>query len=266
LQFKHALAQIEIQAKCASDKYTVKVKGYRIAYLSESGTFTYGELKTIDSPTDKTTAGVTPSAGAWTNLSSTHVNYESEFFGGDGYTTGKYDGYSDTNESNYYLLKETPKTIAGSNNEGFAMVIPQKKAYFDPEKNEGAYLALLVQIDYMDGKPLYPANKKKENESDPDKRIAYKDLPKCYGYVATPVPFDWEAGKKYTYILDFTNAAGYVDPEKPGVVDPDDPSKPGKDEDDPYNPKDEVLGHAITFTVSVTDWDTDAANTKPVPM
>jgi hypothetical protein len=262
LKFKHALAQIEIQAKNASDKYDVKVKGYRIAYLTESGTFTYGDVQMIDSPTAPTTANVEPNPGKWSNLSTTHVNYSSEFWGGDGYTTGAYTGYHDSDDSHYYLLKEEPQTIAGSNSEGYVMTIPQTQAYYNPDTKVGAYLALLVQIDYKDGKALYPA----PNKSDAEKRIAYKDLPKCYGYVATPVPLQWEQGKKYTYVLDFTNAAGYVDPEKPDVVDPDDPDKPGKEEDDPYKKEDEVLGHAITFTVSVTDWATDATTTKDVPM
>jgi hypothetical protein len=262
LQFKHALAQIEIQAKNASDKYDVKVKGYRLAYLHENGTFTYGEVQTINSPTVSGSDKVVPNPGVWSNLSNSHVNYSSAFWGGDGYTEGTYEGYSDNVDSHYYLLKAEPQTISGANGEGFAMVLPQKVDYYRPETKVGAYLALLVQIDYKeDGKALYPATNKTTG-----KRIAYEGLPKCYGYVATPVPLQWEQGKKYTYVLDFTNAAGYVDPEKPDVVDPDDPDKPGKEEDDPYKKEDEVLGHAITFTVSVTDWDTTASNTKDVPM
>jgi hypothetical protein len=265
LKFKHALSQIEIKAKCGSTKYTVKVKGYRIGYVSESGTFTYGDVKTINSPTVPTSQNEEPNAGSWSDLSANHVNYSSEFWGGDGYKTGVYNGYFDNNENNYYLLDSDPVTIVGDGNEGFVMAVPQYGDAYVPSA-KGAFLALLVQIDYKpdaDGnvKALYPA----PNRNDETKRIAYAGLPKCYGYVATPVIYNWEAGKKYTYILDLTDAAGYVDPEKPDVVDPDDPDKPGKEDDDPYNKEDEVLGHAIKFSVEVSEWDVTPGN-KDVPM
>jgi hypothetical protein len=261
LKFKHALAQIEVQAKCGATNYEVKVKGYRLAYVSESGTFTYGDVQMIGSPTYKDTENVEPNAGSWSELSSNYVNYSSEFWGGDGYTTGAYDGYFDKDDNHYYKLGTTATPILGSGNEGYAMVVPQTVSNYDPNTKKGAYLALLVQINKIDAsgnitEAVYPS----ANKSNPDKRIAYDGLPKCYGYVATPVIFNWEAGKKYTYILDLTDAAGYVDPEKPSVVDPDDPSKPGNEDDDKYDKEDEVFGHAIKFTVTVSDWDITPGN------
>jgi hypothetical protein len=69
-----------------------------------------------------------------------------------------------------------------------------------------------------------------------------------------PIDANWEPGKKYTYILDFTDGCGKVDPEKPDVVDPDNPDPKPDPDPDPFGPGDDIVGHAIKFVVKVTDW------------
>lgn len=107
---------------------------------------------------------------------------------------------------------------------GNAMLIPQQLTAWDSENDntntkKGAYLAVLVKITTKDGAVVYP-----------------KDAEEDHAYVAVPIGTNWEAGKKYTYKLDFSNGAGQVDPENPD----------GGGED--------ILGEAIKFTVEVTAW------------
>ena len=99
---------------------------------------------------------------------------------------------------------------------------------------------MLIQIVDNEGKQLYPAAGMK-----------YTGLPLNYGYAAVPIVGNWEAGKKYTYVLDFSEGAGKVDPDQP-EPDPDNSTNP---DPDPFEPGDDILGHAIDFTLTVTDWD-----------
>jgi hypothetical protein len=74
-------------------------------------------------------------------------------------------------------------------------------------------------------------------------RVSYAGLPFYYGYAAVPISDEWEAGKCYTYVLDFSNGCGYVDPEKPFAFNPDtdgdgEPDE-GLDEDGDGVPDDE---------------------------
>lgn len=128
-------------------------------------------------------------------------------------------------------LEATAKSIMASDNDN-AMLIPQQltawNAAGDKTNNSaGAYLAVKVQIATASGARVYPVASVGE-----------------YDWVAVPIDTNWEAGQKYVYTLDFSNGAGKVDPEKPTPVDPE----------DPFNPGDDVLGSAIKFTVSVTEW------------
>lgn len=41
-----------------------------------------------------------------------------------------------------------------------------------------------------------------------------------FGWAAIPVPANWEPGKQYTYILDFTDGLGLHDPDDPDAGKP----------------------------------------------
>lgn len=118
--------------------------------------------------------------------------------------------------------------------DGTAMLIPQQLTAWDQidEKtnaSEGAYLGVLIQITTDQGKVVYPRNS--DNESG-------------YAYACVPINTNWEAGYHYVYTLDFSNGAGYVDPEPTDPVDPDEPDQPGYP----------ILGGNIFFTVQVNPW------------
>lgn len=111
-----------------------------------------------------------------------------------------------------------------------AMLIPQTRAAWDVENDsegnaeKGSYIAVLIQIQTKDGSRVFPSSDD-------------------YGWVAYPLGYEWGPGYKYIYTLNFTEGAGYVDPENT----PDDP-------ENPYQPGQEVLGGKMTFDTDVTSW------------
>ncbi len=139
--------------------------------------------------------------------------------------------YEATYAGSEKTLTATAASLMAAANDN-AMLIPQQLTKWDSENDKtntaaGAYLAVKVQITTAAGARVYPA-------------AAVGD----YDWAAIPVDTKWEAGSKYVYTLDFSNGAGFVDPEKPEPVDPTDPFKPG----------DPILGSPIKFTVEVTPW------------
>lgn len=200
LTFTHQLSQIEIKAKNSNTGYVYKVVGVRIGKPVSKGTFTFDTNK-------------------WTLTTTEKTNYAVEY-------------------ATPIALAAKAATMMGTANDN-AMLLPQQLKAWTPETdkantNNGAYIALKIQISTKDGARVYPA------KGD-------------YDWAAVAIGTNWEAGKKYVYTLDFSNGAGKVDPEKPQPVDPTDPFKPGEN----------ILGKPIKFTVEVTDW---VPADKPVEM
>lgn len=106
-----------------------------------------------------------------------------------------------------------------------AMIIPQTFTAWDPDADpdnsaKGAYLSIAIQITTKEGAQIFPETGE-------------------YGYVATPVSTALQKGYNHRYYLDFTNGAGYIDPES---------GETGS-----------ALGETIKFTVSVNPWDEPSA-------
>lgn len=155
-------------------------------------------------------------------------------------TTGAwtYDGAAYTNYTIEYdqpvSLGATAQSIMdgqGQSTYKSAKLIPASYSAWTPASNStntgdsaGSYISVKVKITTADGAKVFPKNSDE------------------YGWVSVPVAFRWSKSSQYTYVLDFSSGAGYVDPE----TDPD--------PDTGINPGDKVLGNAITFTVSETPW------------
>lgn len=133
--------------------------------------------------------------------------------------------YEVTDYDGGVLLSSTPQSLMGT--EGNAMLIPQQLTAWDATSDKtntggNTYIAAHVSI------VSYPV------ESSPF--ILYE------GWAAIGIGTKWEAGKKYTYTLDFTNGAGYVVP------------------DDSKYPGEPIMGKPLNFTVTVSDWENGDKN------
>ena len=171
-----------------------------------------------------------------------------EYMGSFDFTTGKWtlDDWHDTavytSDCDTITLSSTPVSIMGDS--GNAMLIPQTLTPWNPVGDpdntaRGAYLSVLVNIATAEtGAVVYPFPSDTKLDDNGQKRQ--------FAWASIPLDGTWEAGKKYVYILDFTNGAGNTDPDDPI------PGKP-------------VLGDAIKFSVNVEDW-TEPADSILKPM
>lgn len=144
----------------------------------------------------------------------------------------------DQDKATYTLEYDTPVSLRSSYetlmykadnnaNENDALVLPQTLVAWDPsadEENvqEGVYIGVKLQVkSAVSGDQIFPAAQGE------------------YGWVAVPVPdgLALEAGMQYYFYLNFTNGAGYIDPELGGLVG--------------GNPGEKVLGDDIMFNVKV---------------
>lgn len=218
LNFKHALSQIDVQAKCSNPNIEIVVKSIRFVNVKTKGSFTY--------PTQTTTAGNgTTLANCWTwgDEVSSGADYKASF-------------------DQTVTLTNSPASINPSKNN--FMLIPQKLTKWDKTSAaNGAYIAVLCRISSKDGNTktqLYP------------ELTSNGDNAEKFGSIIVPIDTNWEAGKKYTYTLNFCGeggGAGQVDPNPDGNDPNVDPKpKPGSEGGDP------VLGNPIKFTVSVEEW------------
>lgn len=143
----------------------------------------------------------------------------------DWHDTAIYESQCDT-----ITLGASPVSIMGPS--GNAMLLPQALTPWSPKDDPDnvareAYLSVLVNITTADGAQVYPFAS--------DKKLGPDGKARKFAWASIPLTANWQAGKKYVYTLDFTNGAGYVDPDDP-------------------TPGDPVLGGPIKFTVNVQPW------------
>lgn len=224
LNFKHALSQIAIKAKCLNPNIKIEVKGVRIMNAAKKADFTF--------PNAVTTAEYSLPKTQWDNLQGANLG----------------DGYMIKGESSVVLTKDAQSIMFGENN---FMLIPQKlTAWENNTQTTGAYLSILCRIYNVDGNDellLYP-----------EPGMSAKDGK--YAYSAVAIDTDWLPGKKYTYTLTFCGeggGAGRIDPN-PETDNPNvDPNPiPGKEKGDL------ILGAPIKFTVTVDNWAEESKDIK----
>lgn len=215
LTFRHALTQIEIQAKNTKTVYKYLVKGFRIGCVTSKGTFTFPQSK--------------DEWGSW-------------ILSADDADKGDYAAEFDTPIE----LVTDPASIT-TQAIGTAMILPQSFnawSVIDPaiegqaftmdrtNTGKGAFLAVLINITAtVDNNQLYP---------DRDTNLG------GYAWACIPVSGKWEHGKKYIYILDFSDGAGKFPPE------------------DPVRGGDDILTDPIRFSVLVEPWETQNGINTPM--
>lgn len=249
LDFKHALAQIEVQAKNTNSAREIEIIGVRIKNLKgrADGTFTGFQETYPTTITDQPTVTIDWNTGesTQTNTSDYFFRFPSVATTPTGVTPEKHvlDGKPESEGGVQGPLNIAP----GKFN---FMVIPQTttawaKTQGTIDDNGGTYISVACRIYSVSTAAdattptktlLYP-----KNDTDASGT-------KLYGMAMVPVSFNLEQGMKYTYILDFSNGSGQVDPEKPTEPEGGDIDNPGNEGGE------EIDGHPIDFTVKVSDW------------
>lgn len=226
LRFHHRLSQIQVHAKNGNSTYQVEVKGLRIARINNKATFDLNYDVNPTTTPDDTQKGIVADSYEAVSYDPTNINYvEHKIELGTAVTLG-----------------QNAASIMGAHNQ--ALLIPQKLEAWTlgdadatpvvPAKTDGAYLAMLVKITSKDAdgnltSVTFPkTDAEKYNNTD-------------FGWVAVGIDTDWLPGRNYLYTVDFSNGAGWTDPEKP----------------DPQP----VMGGNITFTVAIDGWQD--ANPQP---
>lgn len=191
LNFSHKLSRISIYGRTESEENVYKFAGVRIA-----GVYGKGDLNDLTS-------------NAWTiDESAGKKAFVKELADDEIVVVDK--GVGELELMGTLLnLNDYPVT-------DYAFMIPQTFKPWDPvndPKNEqgGAYVAVKVQISTAYGTRVYPSEKDGE-----------------YAWVAIPLTgssvvdesgatveglFEWKYGSSYNYTLNFTNGAGYVEPD-----------------------------------------------------
>lgn len=221
MNFKHALSQIEVKAKCSNEKIKIEVRGVKLVNAAATADFTF--------PNEVTNTNYTLTQDKWSNLQEKDDHSKA---------------YMITGKDKVELKAVAQSIMFGDDN---FMLIPQKLTKWDgTESKNGAYLSVLCRIYSLDDGNetlLYP--RPTENDNKDGK----------YAFAAVAIDTDWEPGKKYTYTLNFCGdggGAGEIDPN-PGPVDPTDPTEPEIDKK-PGTGGEEILGKPIKFTVTVDNW------------
>lgn len=219
MNFKHALSQIEVMAKCSNDKMKIEVLGVKLVNAAAQADFTFPEAET--------NTGYSLQQGQWSNQ------------------TGKDDpskAYMIKGEQPVTLTADAQSIMFGDNN--FMLIPQQLTAWAGTAATTGAYLSVLCRISSMDGANatlLYP------------QPSAGDDKAGKYAFSAVPINTSWEPGKKYTYTLTFCSDGGGGGKIDPNPTDPTDPSNP-KVDPNPGTGGDPILNNPIKFTVTVDNW------------
>lgn len=222
MNFKHALSQIEVKAKCPNDKIKIEIMGVKLVNAAAKADFTFPEAET--------NTGFTLQQNQWSNWGEKDDPAKAYMIKGQQAVT---------------LTADAQSIMFGSNN---FMLIPQQLTKWDgTAATTGAYLSVLCRIYSIDGGNetlLYP------------QPTAIDDKAGKYAFSAVGIDTNWEPGKKYIYTLNFCDNGGGA-----GVVDPTptDPTNPTDPTIDPTpipggNGGDTILGNPIKFTVTVDNW------------
>lgn len=239
LNFKHALSQIDVQAKCSNPNIKIEVLAVKLANMATKGDFDFPTGKT-DSGSEIVTLPDVDLNKQWKNLSDLNDHTKSYVVKGTSPVT----------------LNEIPKSLMFGNAK-FMLIPQQLEAWNNDETKTGAYLSILCRISSLNGSTstlLYPQPTTNDNKDGK------------YAFAAVAINTNWLPGKRYVYTLDFcapNGGAGRIDPN------PTDPTNtiPEVDNVPVEDGKggDPILGKSIMYNVGVDDW-TDATPAPNINM
>lgn len=174
-----------------------------------------------------------------------------------GTMTGVWSNY--VNEHTTYVsggTDKSPRTLTASPQnimmgDGSFMIIPQNpSASWNGTANDTIqpYIAVLCRI--------------KQNNGNGNMALLYPTDANKFGYAAVGVNTQWTPGKTYTYTLKFFSGSGGAGKVPPETMDPSEPTDSKVDKTP--TPGANVVGGALSFTVTTTDWNNNNNDLTPV--
>lgn len=201
MNFRHALSQIEFQAKNDNPRLYVEITGVKVGQAVKTATYTLPTTSTdglLETHTNGVAGAVT--RGEWSTWSEEKQDYEITF--------GAVELACATEAKS--LSFETHDGSEGEvDNENSLLLLPQTTDEWEPAVGgtyNGSYLAVKCKIWNVSGESV---NKTTD-------AVLHNEA-----YAVIPVAFNWEEGKKYVYTFNFTTAGngGYEDaPANPQPV------------------------------------------------
>lgn len=183
VNFRHALSQIVFSAKCENTNWKVDIADVQIHNVKSTGKYTFPSTDTQKLTNDASK----DVRGSWT--------LESEI---NSYNTGFEP-----------VVGITANTVSLTTSENLPLLlIPQTANAWDPTSDpkctkNGAYFMVRCKLRQKtaegDYALIWPAGGQD-----------------AYGYIAVPVNINWQEGKKYTYIFNFKEGAGFIPPTETG--------------------------------------------------
>lgn len=273
LDFEHQLSRIKLLSWGNNDKYIYEIAGLRLGNAVVEGRFQYNTLKTM--PNGSGPAFV----GKWSDPEKVKGKVEYIFHPGDKIVI--LDGKT---------ANEKGKAVSIMGKSNYSMVIPGKNDKWErpadpssvsqPYTTTQSYISVLMRVrhnkdKYGSDKMIYPyqvhsneaingkmdvvylaVNKsgvvvaqvykgKNDDEffTDIEMTQRYQQPAevtiKDFGWAAAPLAVNWEVGKNYEYKLNYSNGIGVHDPSDPY----------------PGTPITEQDADAVTFTMTVSDWN-----------
>lgn len=226
MTFKHLLSQIEVWAINNNPAYRYEIVNLKITRVNGAGNIQLSENSNWELDPDYMQTYISDidfNKRYVTRLGPSIIHHTMAL------PDGKRTCLTDPN---FYYTTEVEGTPAGAKY-GSMMVLPQQLTAWDKTEDDysGCYLAIKLRIYTTLGAWVYPER---------PEYFAPSEQP--FGWVAVPLGGTWEAGKRYVYTLDFSDGAGYSDPE----------------DGDPHP----VLNGKFKFTLNVSDWGTDGSSSS----
>lgn len=256
LVMQHRLSQIEIRAFSNNTKYDFDVSGVRIGRVASKGSFNFTPENANQLIKDNLNADgeVAETYNEWTlgSLKGTVWGYD--------LTDRSTFTYENVDSENKAVWERLPESTA--ENKTSLCLMPTMKeedgtvkkdkdgnpvvlnAFLIPQKlvpwNRVSDFANNTNNGAADNSGAYIAIKLRVTEKGTGK-VVYPDSPQWgngFQWAAVPISGIWEAGRKYTYTLNLTAGAGFVDPTDP---------LPGTP----------ILSDPIQFSVTVSGWENE---------
>ena len=274
LNFTHQLARIELSAWGESDSYDIEIAGVRIGNPFTQGDFNFSALMPLSGQSNADHSGL------WTNTTGHQKPIEHIF------TTGESIILLSKRSESHASIDDAASIMGNGGAAMVIPMKEKIEAWegkldpnidSDPYTTDKLYFSVLMRIrKVVEDEIAYPypnninnlpveyfAVKKtgdvvskrlyKKNNTyfiDEDFKIAY-DLPsdeevREFGWAAVPVSAKWEAGKIYTYKLNYSSGIGWQDPSYP-------------------QPGEPIISENVVVYVSVKDWEPGSDNDLMVP-